>query len=73
MTEGTLSTSANIDEFRTASSGLAGVGSVVPSVNGRSELATGAELVIQFLKEKGIPWVAGMPGGAILPIYDALH
>lgn len=34
---------------------------------------TGAQLVIQFLKEKQMPWVAGMPGGAILPIYDALH
>ncbi|MEQ8352001.1 MAG: biosynthetic-type acetolactate synthase large subunit [Leptospiraceae bacterium] len=34
---------------------------------------TGARLVIDFLKEKGVPWVAGMPGGAILPIYDALH
>ena len=40
----------------------------------RSEVSlTGAELVIQFLKEKEIPSVAGMPGGAILPIYDALY
>ena len=34
---------------------------------------SGAETVIQFLQSKGVPWVAGMPGGAILPIYDALH
>jgi acetolactate synthase-1/2/3 large subunit len=33
---------------------------------------TGADHVIQFLLERGIRRVAGMPGGAILPLYDAL-
>jgi acetolactate synthase I/II/III large subunit len=33
---------------------------------------TGAEYVIRFLIERGVRRVAGMPGGAILPLYDAL-
>lgn len=32
----------------------------------------GADYVIAFLLERGIRRVAGMPGGAILPLYDAL-
>lgn len=33
---------------------------------------TGADYVIRYLLERGIRRVAGMPGGAILPLYDAL-
>lgn len=33
----------------------------------------GAELIIRFLEYAGIEVVAGIPGGASLPIYDALH
>ncbi|MBT5031839.1 MAG: biosynthetic-type acetolactate synthase large subunit, partial [Proteobacteria bacterium] len=33
---------------------------------------TGAEIVIKLLEKQGINTVAGIPGGAILPIYDAL-
>jgi acetolactate synthase-1/2/3 large subunit len=33
---------------------------------------TGAEYVIRYLIERGVRRVAGMPGGAILPLYDAL-
>jgi acetolactate synthase-1/2/3 large subunit len=33
---------------------------------------TGADHVISFLLERGITRVSGMPGGAILPLYDAL-
>jgi acetolactate synthase-1/2/3 large subunit len=35
-------------------------------------LATGSELVIQALVEQGVEVVFGYPGGAVLPIYDAL-
>lgn len=34
--------------------------------------ATGATLLVQLLEEQGIRTVTGIPGGAILPIYDAL-
>jgi acetolactate synthase-1/2/3 large subunit len=33
---------------------------------------TGAQLTIRLLERQGITLVAGVPGGAILPIYDAL-
>lgn len=34
---------------------------------------TGAEIVIECLKEQGVDMVFGYPGGAILNIYDALY
>ena len=33
---------------------------------------TGAELILRLLERQGIRTVAGIPGGAILPLYDAL-
>ncbi|MCB1961487.1 MAG: acetolactate synthase large subunit [Rhodocyclaceae bacterium] len=33
---------------------------------------TGAELIVRLLERQGIETVAGVPGGAILPFYDAL-
>src|SRR5919205_4054842 len=33
---------------------------------------TGAEMVIQALADQGVEHVFGYPGGAVLPIYDAL-
>ncbi len=33
---------------------------------------TGAEIVIRLLERQGVDMVFGIPGGAILPIYDAL-
>ncbi|ARO14297.1 acetolactate synthase I/II/III large subunit [Ketogulonicigenium robustum] len=33
---------------------------------------TGAQMVIQALREQGVDTVFGYPGGAVLPIYDAL-
>ncbi|MCH9670480.1 MAG: acetolactate synthase 3 large subunit [Gammaproteobacteria bacterium] len=34
---------------------------------------TGAEIVIQFLKDEGVECIFGYPGGAVLHIYDALY
>ena len=34
---------------------------------------TGAEIVIESLKAQGVNLVFGFPGGAIMPIYDALY
>jgi acetolactate synthase-1/2/3 large subunit len=33
---------------------------------------TGAEIVVRELERQGVTHVAGIPGGAVLPIYDAL-
>ncbi|MGN6585739.1 MAG: acetolactate synthase 3 large subunit [Rhizobiaceae bacterium] len=38
---------------------------------GRREM-TGAEMVVQALKDNGVKHVFGYPGGAVLPIYDEL-
>ena len=36
------------------------------------ETLTGAQIVVRLLERQGVRTVAGIPGGAILPIYDAL-
>lgn len=33
---------------------------------------TGAELLVELLVEKGVNTIFGYPGGAVLPVYDAL-
>ncbi len=33
---------------------------------------SGAQLIIDFLEQRGVDIVAGMPGGALLPLYEAL-
>jgi acetolactate synthase-1/2/3 large subunit len=37
-----------------------------------SKEMTGAEMVVQALKDQGVEIIFGYPGGAVLPIYDAL-
>jgi acetolactate synthase-1/2/3 large subunit len=37
-----------------------------------SEMMTGAEMVIRALQDQGVDTLFGYPGGAVLPIYDAL-
>ncbi len=41
------------------------------SETGRREM-TGAEMVVQALKDNGVEHIFGYPGGAVLPIYDEL-
>ncbi len=36
------------------------------------EKMTGAQAVVRALEAEGVEWIFGMPGGTILPIYDAL-
>ena len=36
------------------------------------ETMTGAEMVLRALKDQGVEVIFGYPGGAVLPIYDAL-
>ncbi|MEM7662212.1 MAG: acetolactate synthase 3 large subunit [Pseudomonadota bacterium] len=38
-----------------------------------SRTMSGAEIVISALREQGVEVMFGYPGGAVLPIYDALH
>ena len=38
----------------------------------KSEIITGAEIVIRSLQEEGTEFVFGYPGGAVLNIYDAI-
>jgi acetolactate synthase I/II/III large subunit len=33
----------------------------------------GAEVVVRLLEELGVRWIFGIPGGASLPLYDALY
>ncbi len=37
-----------------------------------AQTMTGAEIVIRALKDQGVTHIFGYPGGAVLPIYDAL-
>ena len=37
-----------------------------------SKEMTGAEMVIEALADQGVKHLFGYPGGAVLPIYDAL-
>ena len=39
----------------------------------KTQTLTGADIVIRALKEQGVEVMFGYPGGAVLPIYDALH
>ncbi len=38
-----------------------------------SKVLTGAEIVLKVLEDHGVDTIFGYPGGAVLPIYDALH
>lgn len=36
-------------------------------------MKSGARIILDYLEQESVPFVAGMPGGANLPLYDALH
>jgi acetolactate synthase I/II/III large subunit len=42
-------------------------------VRAKPEIMTGAEIVVRALKDQGVETLFGYPGGAVLPIYDALY
>ena len=37
-----------------------------------TQTASGAEVLLRCLREQGVEVIFGYPGGAVLPIYDAL-
>jgi acetolactate synthase-1/2/3 large subunit len=45
---------------------------VAPAAENKPVTMTGAEMVIRALKDQGVTHIFGYPGGAVLPIYDAL-
>ncbi|MEX3921900.1 biosynthetic-type acetolactate synthase large subunit [Paraburkholderia sp. BR10872] len=44
-----------------------------PGASGRDGDASGAQIVLSVLRGEGVETVWGYPGGAVLPLYDALH
>ncbi|MDN7247504.1 biosynthetic-type acetolactate synthase large subunit [Planococcus shenhongbingii] len=50
-----------------------GVNVEVREVTKQKLKGSGADVLIQSLKEQGVDVIFGYPGGAVLPIYDALH
>lgn len=34
---------------------------------------TGAEMIVQSLRDQGVRFIFGYPGGSVLDIYDAIH
>ncbi|MDY5840173.1 MAG: acetolactate synthase large subunit [Corynebacterium camporealensis] len=47
--------------------------SVAPAKKQGPERMTGAEAIVRTLEDLGTDLVFGIPGGAVLPLYDALH
>ncbi|MBU6319559.1 MAG: acetolactate synthase 3 large subunit [Alphaproteobacteria bacterium] len=39
----------------------------------QAEMLTGAEIVLRALTDQGVDTIFGYPGGAVLPIYDAIY
>ncbi|OCP17676.1 MULTISPECIES: acetolactate synthase 3 large subunit [unclassified Ensifer] len=42
-------------------------------MSGTENQMTGAEIVLQALRDNGVEHIFGYPGGAVLPIYDEIH
>ncbi len=42
-------------------------------MNSKKKLLSGAEIIIECLKEQGVDTVFGYPGGTVLAVYDALY
>ena len=45
----------------------------IPATPAKQRRLTGAQMVMEALAEQGVDTIFGYPGGAVLPIYDALH
>ena len=43
------------------------------TIEAQQETLTGAEIVVRALLDQGVEVIFGYPGGAVLPIYDALY
>ena len=45
---------------------------IAPQETAQPEMQAGAEVLLRALKEQGVEVIFGYPGGAVLPIYDAI-
>ncbi len=48
-------------------------GTKLTEMNGDVEMLSGGDMIARVLKEEGVEFLFGYPGGAVLHIYDALH
>ena len=55
-----------------SNAGLAGKGAS-PSLPATGKIPTGGEKVVQCLEREGVEVVFGLPGGAAIPLFDALY
>ena len=39
----------------------------------KNDMITGAEALMRALKNEGVTTIFGYPGGAIMPVFDALY
>ena len=51
---------------------IAALNSIEPDATKSKEILSGAETVVRALLDNGVDVLFGYPGGAVLPIYDAL-
>ncbi|MDQ0320821.1 acetolactate synthase-1/2/3 large subunit [Pararhizobium capsulatum DSM 1112] len=52
---------------------MSGTETKTPSTQAAGTQMTGAEIVLQALRDNGVEHIFGYPGGAVLPIYDEIH
>jgi acetolactate synthase-1/2/3 large subunit len=52
---------------------MAGGSSEMDATSSTDNRMTGAEIVLQALRDNGVEHIFGYPGGAVLPIYDEIH
>ncbi len=45
----------------------------IQTIPAKARKMTGAQMVLEALVEQGVDTIFGYPGGAVLPIYDAIH
>src|SRR5215213_10288544 len=51
---------------------MSATAAAAPTAAAEIRTMTGAEIVLQALKDNGVEVIFGYPGGAVLPLYDAL-
>lgn len=68
-----MSTSAQPPQLKANANPAASTAAAAPSAAAPAPNATGAEATLRILLAEGVDTIFGYPGGAIIPIYDALY
>lgn len=58
---------------KSTATGTTDAGNTLTEMNGDVEMLSGGDMIARALKEEGVEFLFGYPGGAALHIYDALH